>query len=523
MHKRVFALLIVLVIVLSSNLNVTLSQEEAIPPTEIPPEPQLIATPNSEFSVEQAPLSETYSEGQIIEPELFIPTSTPVPTLEQQVTNLITNGDFSNGMNNWTPLNGLTHRINNGVFEFYRNTGAPSSDAAVMQTGFSAPGGELALSLDIGNISSTSYKIVRVILHKADWSDVRACVFTLAPNTSLKNFSIRTDYNPAWANGALSIYESSSDGAGWIQIDNVTLNYNLSDQVQGTKCYESGANETGLGTDVGNLVRNAHFSSSLPPWFTYSPTPNGILHNNGANGIFEFRRPAGSISAQIQQNTSIALAANTTVDLRLNLANTHGTPRRISVILHDSGLFGQMQFCSFWLSANPTTQLYKMETHIPVNWNAVSISIYDSDSGGTGWIQVDNVSLRIKPGLPRRTTYCNNTTSTLTNPYKYNIISSGMTWSTAEIQAINSGVNEVGNALFTLGANPYTPQDTFNQVMVNGDIANTILFIRMDSATGSVTVTPPGASGTVTYTGIEQGYCQAFQGSGSTSGGAPIP
>lgn len=188
-----------------------------------------------------------------------------------------------------------------------------------------------------------------------------------------------------------------------------------------------------------------------------------------------------------------------------------------------------MQFCSFWLPANSTTWLYKMETHIPVEWNAVSISIYDSGSGGTGWIQVDNVSLRVRSGLPRRQTYCAETGSSLTTPYAVSIVSASRNWSTAEVQAIHSGVNEVGSAFFTIGSNPYTPQETFNRVMVNGDAAGSIFFIRMNAGTattpGNVTITPfTWSAATVTYDNIDLGYCKAFQGSGSTiPTGATIP
>lgn len=154
--------------------------------------------------------------------------------------NLIQNGTFANGMQSWAtyavPSNAITHNSAvGGMFQFYRATG--SSQAVVLQnTGSPIPDNTtLEATFSLGN-SSAQRKRVYAIMHDADWSDMIACSFYMFPNKPLGSFTMRGLTTEAWSSASLSIYASTADSSGWIQLDNVVMRTRPSIDPNGTVC-----------------------------------------------------------------------------------------------------------------------------------------------------------------------------------------------------------------------------------------------------------------------------------------------
>jgi Tol biopolymer transport system component len=148
----------------------------------------------------------------------------------------VRNGDFSEGMNYWATWDAITYQVQNGVFQFYRNSGGHSA-ALLQNTGSPLEAGEpLEFRVDLGNLSSVRKRVV-ILLHDADWSDLQVCSFWLPPNEGTRTYRMETFADTAWSSTMVSIYAGVADGMGWIQVDNVSLNIPLSSN-DSTRCID---------------------------------------------------------------------------------------------------------------------------------------------------------------------------------------------------------------------------------------------------------------------------------------------
>jgi Tol biopolymer transport system component len=175
------------------------------------------------------------------------PTSTVTPTLTPTVTTLelIANGDFSGGMAHWATWDAITHRIENGVFEFYRNVRGRSA-ALLQNTGAAvAMGRRLEASIRLGNASMVRKRVL-LILHDADWSDLQVCSFWLPPNAALQTYRMHSFTTEAWSSTMVSIYSGDADGVGWIQVDGVSLLLSAAPPDDVTRCLDPRAPITSI-------------------------------------------------------------------------------------------------------------------------------------------------------------------------------------------------------------------------------------------------------------------------------------
>jgi hypothetical protein len=82
---------------------------------------------------------------------------------------------------------------------------------------------------------------VTVLLHDADFSDLSACTFWLAPGAPLSTFTVRTFATKAWSNATVSVYPSTVGLDQWIRLDNVSLRQTPGTTIVGTECLEPGS------------------------------------------------------------------------------------------------------------------------------------------------------------------------------------------------------------------------------------------------------------------------------------------
>jgi hypothetical protein len=313
---------------------------------------------------------------------------------------LLTNGDFSNGMNNWAPWGGVIARVNSGVLEMYRNVGTSGNAVVLQNTGKPLPNNApIEISAQIGN-NSSGRKRVSLIMHDGDWSDMQVCTFWLAPGSPLQTYTMRAKTTEEWTAAHLGIYVIPADGQGWLRVDNVSMQHKPALTVNYTTCIDPMAPNPGVGADSANLITNPGFDS-MAGWLTYAQIQ--WVHNNG---VFEFFRPTGSQSGGVVfQNTGATAGANTPLEATFQLGNNSPYRMRATILLHD-GDFSDMQVCAFWVPPNTGMGTYTMRTHTTEAWTNISLSVYPSTALPVGFLRLDNVSLRRRPTLDVNGTDC---------------------------------------------------------------------------------------------------------------------
>jgi hypothetical protein len=153
------------------------------------------------------------------------------------------------------------------------------------------------------------------------------------------------------------------------------------------------------------LIINGDFSAGMQGWGTWgAPTQSAIQHRI-TNGRFEFYRQPGTQQAVVLQDTHTPLTAGTNLFTEVSFANTSTVRKRVSVLLHDTD-FSDSQICSFWIPPLSPMRRYVVQTFIAEDWASTVLSVYASSADGIGWLQMDNVAVRVwTPPVPG-TTIC---------------------------------------------------------------------------------------------------------------------
>jgi hypothetical protein len=256
---------------------------------------------------------------------------------------------------------------------------------------------------DLGNNSGIR-KRVMVLIHDRDFSDSIVCSFWLEANTPLATYQMRGKTGKNWIAGVMSVYAASADSAGYIRLDNVEMYQVPGLVVNETLCIEP-TPPTGSGPDGANLVQNGSFTGSTAPWqFFVNPSP-AFAGSRLLNGVFEFYRSPGSVSATVYQNTGVTIPARSIIEARFDLGNSSSARKRVVILLH-RGDFTDLQVCAFWLNPGTPLTTFVMQTYNPIQWVNASISIYVSPGDGLGWLRVDNVQMLRRPAINTVGTEC---------------------------------------------------------------------------------------------------------------------
>ncbi|HET9268202.1 MAG TPA: M36 family metallopeptidase, partial [Vicinamibacterales bacterium] len=153
---------------------------------------------------------------------------------------LLNNGHFqAGGLTGWTEFGSLQWQVGGGVFEFIRPVGLPTPAGVIYQnTGQAMGAGQiLTATFRLGNTSAVR-KRVTVLLQEADFSDLTACTFWLAPFQPLGSYSMVGFTTKAWTNATLAIYAASVGTQTWTQVDDVSFRTTPATTPFGTRCIE---------------------------------------------------------------------------------------------------------------------------------------------------------------------------------------------------------------------------------------------------------------------------------------------
>jgi murein DD-endopeptidase MepM/ murein hydrolase activator NlpD len=159
-----------------------------------------------------------------------------VPLLD---TNVVRNGDFSEGTGNWRPSGQVSWSVEEGVMRFLRlNTSEPPDWGGFYQDmGYAAPAHYgLEAAVKLGN-SSGYEKYVSVILMHSSGRDygVMECMFTLPPNTPLHAYLLRGQTDTVWAMVRLFFAANPADSSPAVLVDNVSVRH-VDDAPVETQC-----------------------------------------------------------------------------------------------------------------------------------------------------------------------------------------------------------------------------------------------------------------------------------------------
>ena len=161
--------------------------------------------------------------------------------------NLITNGDFSNGLAGWSyfdsPAGSGEWHVNDGVFEWNLPGDATTQSVVYQVTGVAVRGTSLGAQFDLGN-SSRVRKRVLVLMLDADFSDVAFCRFSLEPGAPMRSYRMRAPTKKPWANAAIYFYATTTGNAagtgGHLQLDNVSMQRAPGSAGAASECLEPG-------------------------------------------------------------------------------------------------------------------------------------------------------------------------------------------------------------------------------------------------------------------------------------------
>jgi mannan endo-1,4-beta-mannosidase len=384
--------------------------------------------------------------GGIVVPTLQ-PTATSVPpTVIPPTTvpsgNIINNGTFAAGMTSWWTFGQVTSRLNAGMMEFYRPTGS-SQGAVIQNTGrpFAANVG-LEARFDLGNASGLR-KRVTVLLHDVDFSDLQVCSFWLAPGAPMRTYIMRGATSENWTQANLAVYASNADNQGWLRLDNVSLAQQGAASATETSCVDPLVSAPIGGSDGPNMVRNGTFDTSqLAPWYQYGQVTTAV-----ANGVLSFYRTPGNPAGVVGQSSAMTVAAGVPVEARFDLSNISGLRKRVTVLMHDAD-FSDVVVCAFWLPPNMPTGRFVMRSRTTKAWANASIAIYPSPADSIGWIRVDNVSMRTRPGIAVNGTACYEPGS--------GVASESMAETVTEIEMIAPTLEPTATALMSDATMPLT-------------------------------------------------------------------
>jgi hypothetical protein len=150
-------------------------------------------------------------------------------------TDLVTNGNFSAGMNSWGTWNAHSRIATVGgssALEIARDADTTDGGGFYQILPYSAPAnGLFSLSFRLGNTSGTTRRIT-LIVRDSDWREVRSCIVDIPATTALTPYTMRLRTINAWANMTVQGWIDVGDYMGTppnniypFQVDDVNLQY----------------------------------------------------------------------------------------------------------------------------------------------------------------------------------------------------------------------------------------------------------------------------------------------------------
>ena len=310
----------------------------------------------------------------------------------------ITNPDFTTDGNGWSffEVPDIVWGVAAGFMQFYKAspTTTPSGQAVVFQqTGVAIPANTgISASFDLGNTSSIRKRITVLVLD-ASFNDLHVCTFYLKPGDPVRTYQMKTHTNQAWSNTSIYFYAATAGFSGGnYLLDNVSVRMDPAASLTRTDCIDPTAPAPPSGEASANLLTNGDFATgATTPWSVF-----GNMTSQVSGGVFEFYRPNSNPPAGVLVQSVGPMLPNQILTASVQLGNSSGTRRRITVLLNDAD-FSDLVACTFWLPAGQPLGTYTMRTFTTRAWGNANISFYSATVGALPWARIDNVTLQKTP------------------------------------------------------------------------------------------------------------------------------
>jgi hypothetical protein len=358
-----------------------------------------------------APCTDTTTHPEILGIVCSI-TGTPPPAPPPPTNpNLVTNGDFSNGLTDWqlfsTPTpSDIVSAVAGGILHFYRaepSAGAVNQ-AVVFQSRSVAFGSDepMLAQFDLGNSSSVR-KRISIVLHNGQFNDLSVCTFWLAPHAPLRTYRMQMHTTQSWPGATIGFYAASTGShGGYYLVDNVSLHAAPTQSAARTDCVDPTAPAPPGGAASANLVFDGGFSGPVPgSWVVFGQMVWQVM-----SGTFAFHRPTAATPAgAVLQATGQPMAAGQILTANFRLGNSSSVRKRVTAVLHDLD-FTDLSVCTFWLAPGQAPSPYTMRTFTTEAWTDATVSFYVATVGVESWIMLDDVTLQRTPSTATVGTEC---------------------------------------------------------------------------------------------------------------------
>jgi thermitase len=298
--------------------------------------------------------------------------------------NLISNGDFSNGLNNWGTWNSTATGAG-GLMTIARGPGT-ADGGFWQQVGNSFPANTpLELTVQLGN-SSSVLKNVTLVLRRPDWSEFYTCNINLPPNWPLQQVTMRIRTGSAWPALVYQGYLAPADGLMGVRMDNVELRVRPGMVVNpNPECAVAPPSNV-------NLISNGTFNAGLANWGTWNATATTT------GGILTIARNPGTPGGGFWQQMAAQLPPNSPIELNMQIGNSSAVNKQISIVFRNTA-FTDYYTCSLLLPPNLPLQNFRMRFRNATEWPTIIFQPYLSPADGLLGITVDNVDVRYRPDL----------------------------------------------------------------------------------------------------------------------------
>lgn len=308
--------------------------------------------------------------------------------------NLIVNGDFSSDTSQGFAFlsgepNGMPHSVSNGVASTTRS-GFMQWAAMVQPTRFGAPAGTpFELDIDLGNTFSKPKYVALRLWQFPNNNEALACFFTVPPNSSLQTYTLRGVTPSAWTNAEVQLFVEDFNEPSLL-IDNVDLRYRPNANINALDCDSPLPNNK-------NMVVNGDFDYTDIFYFKApglgTAMSNGIMHMTRSQ-LFDGN--GAPLFTLIAQNLRYQPPAGSKLEATVQLGNTSGKPKMVSLHLMEWPNNATRQWCVFIVPPNTPLQNYTMQTVTTADWSNIDVQLFVEDFGEQ-WLQVDNLNVQHKP------------------------------------------------------------------------------------------------------------------------------
>ena len=299
--------------------------------------------------------------------------------------NLILNGDFTNGDDQWTFYNDIQQSVTNEQVNLSFASGGGTNGSMYQTAYYIAPVSfTFEVRLDIASADAVS-KQVAIWMQPNDASQFVSCTFNLPASSDMTTYSMRFMTTSDWVTLRLSMKPLVDDDTG-ILVDNISVVHRPSLNVIDTECAEVVPENT-------NLIYNGGFdigSDGEDGW-----TTDGTLVSTVTSGTMNLSFPATADGWLRQVSSTYPLQSDLPMVATIDVSNPDSITKTLQFLVRN-GTLTNNYYCGFAIPANAGSQTYTMLFKPQINWDSIRVDVRPKFIGGSG-LNIDNVSLVYDP------------------------------------------------------------------------------------------------------------------------------